>query len=279
MIRGEWACASTDPGAADDPSDLAAMDLAWVPAEVPGTVAAALRAQGLWTSGVADRDLLDGRDWWFRCRFADPGNGPWLLQMGGLATLADVWLNGVHLLHSDDMFVEHELEIDCLRPVDSGERAEPSVRGARSPSRVPAGSSPLEEPAGSPSELALDSHVAAGAHGRMGRVGRTGRAVAAGRARPARGRAAGPRLDDRHAVRGRRRCGHPPGNARIRGRPAHDCALACRRPVGVARANRRSLRRRVARPRRRHGDAAVGRTVVAAHARSPTALPRHARDR
>ena len=192
------------------------MDLAWVPAEVPGTVAAALRAQGLWTSGVADRDLLDGRDWWFRCRFADPGNGPWLLQMGGLATLADVWLNGVHLLHSDDMFVEHELEIDCLRPVDA--ENELSLRfAALDPLLVCRRARPRWR-----SRLVRHQNLRWIRTSLLGRMdGWAAWAAPVGPWRPVelvpRGRAAGPRLDDRRAVRGRRRCGHPPGNARIRG--------------------------------------------------------------
>jgi len=82
---------------------------------VPGTAAGALRAAGAWSPGVADAEMLDGRDWWFRVRFADPGRGPWILRLHGLATFADVWLNGTHLLHSENMFLGHECEIDRLQ--------------------------------------------------------------------------------------------------------------------------------------------------------------------
>jgi beta-mannosidase len=82
---------------------------------VPGTAAAALRAHGTWAPGVADAELFDGRDWWFRCRFADPGTGPYTLCLGGLATIADVWLNGSHVLHSENMFLEHAHDIDALQ--------------------------------------------------------------------------------------------------------------------------------------------------------------------
>jgi beta-mannosidase len=74
-----------------------------------------MRAQGAWTWGRSDSDLLDGSDWWYRCNFSDPGGGPWLLRFGGLATVADVWLNGDHVLRSDDMFVSHEVVIEQLR--------------------------------------------------------------------------------------------------------------------------------------------------------------------
>ena len=45
-------------------------------------------------------ERLDGQDWWYRCRFAasprpDAPDG-WVLELEGLATLADVWLNGRH---------------------------------------------------------------------------------------------------------------------------------------------------------------------------------------
>src|SRR3977135_4508829 len=49
-------------------------------------------------------------------RFSRPeGTGPWLLRLGGLATVADVWINGGHRLRSESMRIGHELEIDELR--------------------------------------------------------------------------------------------------------------------------------------------------------------------
>jgi beta-mannosidase len=50
---------------------------------------------------------LDARDWWFRCPIAaappDPGE-QLVLVLEGLATVAEVYLNGVLLLSSDSMF-------------------------------------------------------------------------------------------------------------------------------------------------------------------------------
>src|SRR5262245_21980535 len=89
-----WTCTSTEAGTVADPVALSTGEREWIPAAVPGTAAGALRANRAWKHGVADTDVLDDRDWWFRCRFADPGAGPWLLRLGGLATIADVWLNG-----------------------------------------------------------------------------------------------------------------------------------------------------------------------------------------
>jgi len=59
---------------------------------------------------------MDTRDWWFRCQFhVEPGDQTtWTLCVGGLATVADVWLNGRLLLHSENMFASHAVEIPGL---------------------------------------------------------------------------------------------------------------------------------------------------------------------
>jgi beta-mannosidase len=93
---------------------------------VPGTAAWSLR-----TAGLSDPplELLDGRDWWFVGRFAgpdapDPADGAgWILELDGLATLSDVWLNGQHLLRSESMYTSWKVPVDgvdadnelCLR--------------------------------------------------------------------------------------------------------------------------------------------------------------------
>ena len=115
----EWECWSCPPDTVAGPDALAGDDRQWIPASVPGTAASALRDRGTWTWGQEDHELLDGRDWWFRCRFdrpVDAGTGPWQLEFDGLATIADVWLNGEHLLHSDDMWLAHQVRVDHLEP-------------------------------------------------------------------------------------------------------------------------------------------------------------------
>ena len=114
-----WRCWSSAPDAVADPRDLQADDVGWMPTTVPGTVAGTLRTAGEWTSGDDDHERLDGQDWWFRCRFDGPDGtpeGPWWLVLDGLATLADVWLNGAHLLHSENMWVAHRVGLDRLEP-------------------------------------------------------------------------------------------------------------------------------------------------------------------
>ena len=108
-----WECSPTAPGAAACPDDLRALgSLGWRPAEVPGTAAGAVRSAG----DDPDCTDFDAFDWWFRCHFACPTEAPapYVLELGGLATIADVWLNGRHLLHTENMFRSYEVEIDSL---------------------------------------------------------------------------------------------------------------------------------------------------------------------
>jgi beta-mannosidase len=87
---------------------------------VPGTAASALAADSRRNSTVVD---FDASDWWFRCRIptADVDDGDssgiagsadfWTLTLEGLATVADVWCGGRHVLHSENMFVPQVVEV------------------------------------------------------------------------------------------------------------------------------------------------------------------------
>jgi len=111
-----WECVATPPGERAGPEELAGTDLRWTAAAVPGTVASARRDGGLPEPSLDD---LDGQDWWFRCRFDGPVAPPvdgWVLRSGGLATLADVWLNGDHLLRSESMFATHRVPVASVGP-------------------------------------------------------------------------------------------------------------------------------------------------------------------
>jgi beta-mannosidase len=111
-----WALTSLPAGAASDPASLATCDVTWIPAAVPGTAASALRAAGRW-SFDAPRDF-DAEDWWYRWRFGPQPDS--ILRLDGLATVADVWLNGRPLLHSENMFHMHRLPVGAL-PDDANE--------------------------------------------------------------------------------------------------------------------------------------------------------------
>ena len=100
--------ASTPAGSIDGPQGLAAVDVEWLAMEAPGTAASALRAAELWTD---DTTLdFDVDDWWFRTTFDGDGSSTAHLRFEGIATLADVWLNGEHVLHSEDMFMANMIE-------------------------------------------------------------------------------------------------------------------------------------------------------------------------
>ncbi|MCU1278980.1 MAG: beta-mannosidase, partial [bacterium] len=109
-----WQICSTAPGAVADPQALAALGVSWIEAAAPTTAAAALRAAGAFSlDGPARR--FDAEDWWFRATLpavARAADDELALVFGGLATVADVWLDGAHLLTSQSMFAEHERRLD-----------------------------------------------------------------------------------------------------------------------------------------------------------------------
>jgi beta-mannosidase len=107
---------------------------AWLPARVPGTAAAVLADAGLPTGD------LDAQEWRFRRAVDVPepeSNEELVLRLDGIATVADVLLDGRLLLTSTSMFERHlvrlehggELEIRC-RPLAPllAERRTPRAR-------------------------------------------------------------------------------------------------------------------------------------------------------
>jgi beta-mannosidase len=110
MLSTGWQVACAPPDERCDPASLD--DLGWVPARVPGTAAGALRDAGLWRPGEARS--FDEQDWWFRTAFdAEPvalGEEA-SLHLDGIATVAEVHLNGQRILDSDSMFAAHTLPL------------------------------------------------------------------------------------------------------------------------------------------------------------------------
>jgi beta-mannosidase len=110
-----WQAASCQPDACAGPHDLDG--LTWRPARVPGTAAGVLADAGAWRPG--DPVHLDGQDWWFRTSFAaePPQEGERVvLALDGIATVAEVHLNGECVLTSESMFAAHAVDVgDLLR--------------------------------------------------------------------------------------------------------------------------------------------------------------------
>jgi beta-mannosidase len=108
-----WSFRATPAGDCADPSGFDDTPLAWQAASVPCTVASARRALGDWSLG-SPPERFDAFDWWFRVRIDrdSPVEGvDEVLCLDGLATLADAWIDGVHVLSSDNMFVSHRVRL------------------------------------------------------------------------------------------------------------------------------------------------------------------------
>jgi beta-mannosidase len=112
-LESGWEMAAARP---DSRLPTAPPDADWLPAVVPGTVAAALRAARAWSLDGPARDF-DAEAWWFKTTFGAhrPRPGERLvLGFDGLATLAEVWLNGQRLFESSNMFATHEVDVAHL---------------------------------------------------------------------------------------------------------------------------------------------------------------------
>lgn len=103
-----WECTSTPHDAAASPAAIA--DAKWLPARVPGTFAAALRDAGAW-DGRSPLEL-DHLDVWYRTRFR--AGGEETLHFDGLATIADIWLNGERVHRSANMFLPCAVAVQTL---------------------------------------------------------------------------------------------------------------------------------------------------------------------
>ena len=106
-----FAICDAEPGTSvDDVRRRPEMD--WLPATVPGGVHEALLAAGRIADPYFDRNegaarWVEERDWWFRTQIpASPSwrRGRTLLVCHGLDTVADLWLDGQPLGHSENMF-------------------------------------------------------------------------------------------------------------------------------------------------------------------------------
>ncbi len=102
-----WVMELTAPGAFASPSDITAVE-DFIPAFVPGTVAQALEAAGRFDR--ANPKPLDERDAWYVLRLdEEPGDA--VLRFEGLATVAEVWLNGDRVLLSQSMYLSHDVTV------------------------------------------------------------------------------------------------------------------------------------------------------------------------
>jgi beta-mannosidase len=129
-----WEAADTAPDACPDPAGIDRLD--WLTAQVPGTAAGALRDAAIDPAGD-----LDAQDWWFRTSFDETtaeDDEQIVLRLDGIATVAEVYLNGERVLASESMFAAHAIDVSA-RLTGANELAvrcralSPLLRGRRKP--------------------------------------------------------------------------------------------------------------------------------------------------
>ena len=103
----DWTMCVAAPGLTS-PADLPA-DAHWIGARAPGTVAQALSEAGLWR--FDEPAPLDGKDYWHRARVV--AQRPCLLRFHGLATIAEVFIDGALVLAAENMFLAHEVAFEA----------------------------------------------------------------------------------------------------------------------------------------------------------------------
>jgi beta-mannosidase len=110
-LSGAWEFAELPPGGSFEPA--AAASLEWRTADVPGTVAGALRACG--ALDEKSSRSLDEREFVYRRTFPHDTNARGAtLVFDGLATLTDVWLNGARLAGTRNMFRQYAFDVASL---------------------------------------------------------------------------------------------------------------------------------------------------------------------
>ena len=103
-----WQLVGCDAGSVLDPGDLTA-DLDWIDAEVPGTVASAIGA-----SGPAVNP--DEHYWWFVADVPTAGHRRVRVTFGGIATRAQIWIDGSHRRSVTSMFVPEIIDVTECGP-------------------------------------------------------------------------------------------------------------------------------------------------------------------
>lgn len=114
LLLADWFICAAPPGDSGQPAP--SPQEAWTAIETLKPAAAALRDLNQWSIDEPAR-RFDAQDWWYRLTFdasqATDGEAIFL-GFDGLATLAQVWLNGMALLTSTNMFVAHAVDVSRL---------------------------------------------------------------------------------------------------------------------------------------------------------------------
>ncbi|MEM9633946.1 MAG: glycoside hydrolase family 2 protein [Pseudomonadota bacterium] len=105
LSSAKWSLAIAEPG-------VSGQTLDFIPAQVPGTLAGALSEAGRFDPD--NPTPLHNKDVWYEAWFeAEPGS--YRLQLEGLATIAEVFLNGEQVLASRNMFRKYDVPVDLSK--------------------------------------------------------------------------------------------------------------------------------------------------------------------
>jgi len=112
-LEENWTLFRLLAGTANDPSQIEP-GIAVEGATVPGTVAESYSA--FCEKNSYKFESYDDYDWWYQCRFDAKidSSGAYQLCFDGLATIAEVWLNGRKILTSRNMFRRFRVDVTEL---------------------------------------------------------------------------------------------------------------------------------------------------------------------
>ena len=129
-LNGEWALYYAPEKGGKEEAFRPDMLQVWprVKANVPGNCERALVDAGVMGDPYWDEQQLDAAkyeyyQWIYETGFDAPAAQPGarvFLRFDGIDTIADIYLNGAHLLRAENMFVEHEADVtNLLRETDN----------------------------------------------------------------------------------------------------------------------------------------------------------------
>ncbi len=109
-LKNNWGLVRTESQQYNTPTDLQQININWVPATVPGTVAQAYAQAKLWS--INKQIDFDQYDWWYKIQFSHhtETTSPYL-HFTGLASICDIWLNNKHILSAENMFITYPLNV------------------------------------------------------------------------------------------------------------------------------------------------------------------------
>lgn len=116
QLSEHWRVWKTTPAQYDSPAWIQSASDLPMPATAPKTVALLLLDST--PQPIENLFDLDSFDWWYALDFDKPHSGvKHFLHFDGLATIADIWLNGVLILHAENMFRAYHVDVtEKLQP-------------------------------------------------------------------------------------------------------------------------------------------------------------------